>query len=105
MIARMKVDTRDIRSATQVGRNFGAVTDEVEAGLTIVVVKNNRPVGVVAPVELMDRLDAIDQREDDLRLLAVALMRSFTDTGARHEWADVAAELGIDLEDLDQDGE
>ncbi len=101
----MKVDTRDIRSATQVGRNFGAVTDEVEAGHTIVVMKNNRPVGVVAPLELMERLDAIDEREDDLRLLAVALVRSFTDTGARHDWIDVAAELGIDLDQIDDEND
>ncbi len=54
---------------------------------------------------IIEEMGAVDQREDDDRLLAVALMRSFTDSGARHEWADVAAELGIDLEDLDQDGE
>jgi len=100
---RVKVDTRDIRSATSVGRNFGAVTDEVEAGRTIVVVKNNRPVGVVAPIEVLDRLDALDEREEDLRLLAVAIVRSFTDGGERHDLADVAAELGIELDSLGDD--
>jgi len=101
-ISRMKVDTRDIRSASAVGRNFGAVTDEVEAGRTIVVVKNNRPVGVVAPVSVMERLDAIDEREEDLRLLTLALVRMQTNPEpVLHDWNDVAAELGIDLADLE----
>jgi len=97
----MQVDTRDIRSATMVGRNFGAVTDEVAAGRTIVVVKNNHPAAVVAPVQLMDRLEDLDEREDDLRLLAVALVRVGTDSGVRHDLHDVAAELGIDLDEPD----
>ncbi len=97
-ILRMKVDTRDIRSASHVGRNFGAVTDEVEAGRTIVVVKNNRPVGVVAPVSVMEQIDVLDEREEDLRLLALALVRmSAAPEPVLHDWNDVAAEFGIDL--------
>ncbi|QAY70714.1 type II toxin-antitoxin system prevent-host-death family antitoxin [Xylanimonas protaetiae] len=98
---RMKVDTRDIRSASHVGRNSGAITDEVEAGRTIVVVKNNRPVGVVAPVSVMEQIDALDEREEDLRLLAMALVRmAAAPDPVLHDWDDVAAELGIDLTDL-----
>lgn len=100
-MVRMKVDTRDIRTATQAARNFGAIVDEVESGRTILVLKNNRPVSVIAPVSLMDRLDAIEDREEDLRLLAVAITRMSTTGGPLQDLEDVAAELGIDLDELD----
>lgn len=99
-IERMKVDTRDIRSATQVARSFGAIVDEVEAGATIVVVRNNRPVSVIAPVSVMERLDEIEEREEDLRLLAVALVRAATTEGPLVDLDDLIAELGVDPPDL-----
>lgn len=95
----MKVDTRDIRAASLVARNFGQVTDEVEAGRTIIVVRNNAPVSVLAPMALLDRLDAIDEREEDLRLLSLALVRSVTRDGDLVDLGDLATELGIDLDD------
>lgn len=94
----MKVDTRDIRSASHVARNFGKVADEVEAGRTIVVMRNNAPVGVIAPVSLVERLDAVDEREEDLRLLGIALARSATSDGNLVNLDDLATELGVDLD-------
>jgi len=94
---RMKVDTRDIRAASQVARNFGSVADEVEAGRTIVVMRNNAPVGVLAPVSLIERIDAVDEREEDLRLLGIALVRMNTSEGDLVELDELAAELGVDL--------
>ncbi|MGC5166464.1 hypothetical protein [Luteimicrobium sp. DT211] len=96
----MKVDTRDLRSASWVGRNFGAVTDEVEAGRTIVVMKNNRPTSVVAPISVLESIDALDEREEDLRLLALALVRSETTSGRTFTLEETAADLGIDLDEL-----
>lgn len=98
-MSRMKVDTRDIRSASQVARNFGQIADEVDQGRTIVVMRNNVPLGVLAPVALIDRLDAVDEREEDLRLLAAALVRSATSKGEPIDLDDLAAELGVDLDD------
>ncbi len=95
----MKVDTRDMRSASQVARNFGQIADEVEAGHTIVVVRNNSALGVLAPISLVERLDTLDEREKDLRLLAIALARSATTRGDLVELRDLAAELGVDLDD------
>ena len=94
----MKVDTRDIRSASRIARNFGQVTEDLEAGRTIVILRNNAPVGVLAPVSLMDRLDEVDEREEDVRLLAAALVRSSTSTGELVALDDLAAELGVDLD-------
>jgi PHD/YefM family antitoxin component YafN of YafNO toxin-antitoxin module len=93
----MKVDTRDIRAASQVARNFGSVADEVEAGRTIVVMRNNAPVGVLAPVSLLERIDAVDEREEDLRQLGIAPVRMNTSEGDLVELDELAAELGVDL--------
>lgn len=98
---RMKVDTKNIRSASQLARNFGQATEDLEAGRTIVVMKNNTPLGVLAPLSVMDRLDAIDEREENVRLLALALVRSLTSEGPLVPLEDLLAELDIDLNDDD----
>lgn len=103
-IVRMRVETRNIRSATQAARSFGSILEEVESGDTIVVVKNNRPVAAVSSISTLERLDEIDEREEDLRLLVVALTRVETSQGPLRDWEDVAAELGIDLADV-RDGD
>jgi hypothetical protein len=59
--------------------------------------RNNTPLGVLAPVALMGRLDEIDEREENVRLLAAALVRSVTSTGDLVSLDDLAAELGVDL--------
>lgn len=50
-------------------------------------------------------MDEIDDREEDLRLLALALVRSHTSDGALRDWDEVAAELGINLTELGESGE
>jgi prevent-host-death family protein len=101
----MLVDTKDIRSATQVGRNFGASIDEVENGATIVVVRNNKPVAVLAPIELLEKMDEISEREEDMRLLALAELRMETHSGRFYTLEESAAELGIDLDALGNEDE
>jgi antitoxin (DNA-binding transcriptional repressor) of toxin-antitoxin stability system len=75
------------------------VADEVESGRTVVVMRNNTPLAVLAPVALMERLDGIDEREEDVRLLAAALVRSVTSTGDLVSLDDLAGELGGDLDE------
>lgn len=94
----MKTDTRDLVSATKAARDFSSITTHVSNGRRIVVLKNNEPAVAIVPMSDIERLDNIEEREDDMRLLAVALMRVATDSGERHSLADVAAEFGIDLE-------
>jgi len=99
----MMVDTRNIRSASVVGRNFGAITDEVaDQGTTIVVVKNNRPTVGVVPISVIDAIDSISEREEDIRLYALALVRmTLNPDPGLHDLDDVLTELGIDLGDED----
>lgn len=46
----------------------------------------------------MEELDRLDERESDLRLLALAQVRALNDNGVRHSLDDVLAELGIVLD-------
>jgi antitoxin (DNA-binding transcriptional repressor) of toxin-antitoxin stability system len=93
----MKTDTRDIVSATKAARDFSRISGEAAAGRNFVVVRNNEPTVAIVPVSQMERLDRIDELEDDVRLMSVALARIATDDGVRHSLDDVAAEFGVDL--------
>ncbi|MDR2702818.1 MAG: type II toxin-antitoxin system Phd/YefM family antitoxin [Cellulomonadaceae bacterium] len=99
----MRIAVPDIRPVSQVGRNFGAVTDEVEAGRSILVMKNNKPVAAVVPPEMLEQLDAISEREDDIALLVLSLIRVTTNHRPMHTLEDVAAEFGVSLDDLDDE--
>lgn len=94
----MKTDTRDLVSATQAARDFSALTARVSAGSRVVVLKNNAPAVAIVPMADMERLDRVEEAEEDIRMIAVALARMATDDGSRHALADVAAEFGIDLD-------
>ena len=95
----MKTDTRNIVSATAVTRDFSRISAEAANGRVFVVMRNNEPTVAIVPVSQMERLDRIDELEDDMRLLSVALARMGTDDGVRHSLDDVAAEFGVDLDD------
>ena len=98
----MKTDTRDMVSATTATRDFARISAEAAEGRTFVVVRNNEPIVAIVPISQMERLDRIDELEDDMRLVSVALARMGTDDGVRHSLDDVAAEFGVDLDvDLD----
>ncbi len=50
----------------------------------------------------MDRLQRIDELEDDLRLLSIALVRAAADSGRRCDLDDVLTQVGIDANSLDE---
>lgn len=96
----MHIDTNDLISVTDAS-NAGVsklVTEALE-GKTRVVMKNNRPAAVITSVEQFERLQQLDDIEQDLRLLMISTARLVTDTGERHSIEDVAAEFGVDLDE------
>lgn len=95
----MKTDTRDLISATTAARDFSRIATEASEGRRFVVLKNNEPAVAIVSVADMERLDRVDEIEDEMRMIAVALARIATDDGARFSVEEVAAELGIDLRD------
>lgn len=54
-------------------------------------------------MESVERLSRLDELEDDLRLLSVALARTVVGDGRRHTLDDVAADFGVDLDGEDED--
>lgn len=101
----MRVDTNNIISVTEASKNVSHLISEAEDGRTYVVVRHNRPAAVIMGVQEVERLQALDDAAEDLRLLALSLVRTMTDDGHRHDLEDVIKDLGIDVDDEDDDEE
>jgi antitoxin (DNA-binding transcriptional repressor) of toxin-antitoxin stability system len=100
----MNIDTNDLINVTEIAkRGVSAVINEVAGGRHFVVLNNSRPVAAIVDISTMERLQKLDEREEDLRLLAVASARMATDSGRRTSLRDVAAQLGVDLDSLGED--
>lgn len=102
----MNVDTRDLISVSDASnKGVSRLVQDAAEGRTQVVLKNSRPVAAIVGIDAVERLERLDDLEDDLRLLSVALARTITDGGRRHSLENVAAEMGVDLDALDDDEE
>ncbi|MDR0284309.1 MAG: type II toxin-antitoxin system Phd/YefM family antitoxin [Propionibacteriaceae bacterium] len=95
----MLTDTRDLVSVTEASRAFSRLTQEVADGRTVVVLKNNEPAMAMVPMDVVEGLTKVGERESDVRLLALALARTFTDDGVRYDLDSVLAEAGVTQED------
>jgi PHD/YefM family antitoxin component YafN of YafNO toxin-antitoxin module len=100
----MKVDTNDMVSVSEANtRGLSWLINEAGSGRNLVVVRNNAPAAVVVGPQVMERLQHVDEIEEDLRLWALTLTRIATDTGERFDLRDVAAKLGVDLDGDDDE--
>jgi len=97
----MKIDTRDLISITDAS-NLGVskLVANAEHGRPQVLVRHNKAVAAVVDIDSIERLQRLDELEDDLRLLSIALVRATADSGRRHDLDDVLREAGIDPDDL-----
>jgi prevent-host-death family protein len=100
----MKVDTRDTVSVSEANaKGVSKLISDAETGRPQVVLRNGKAVAAIVDIDRMDRLQRLDELEDDLRLLSIALIRSAADSGRRYALDDVLAEAGIDPDDLNDD--
>jgi len=99
----MNVNTDDLVSVTEANSSLSRLLNEAHQGRTKLVMRNNKPFAAIVSPEAAARLQRLDELEEDLRLLGLALVRAVTDDGVRHSLDDVAAEFGIDLAELDED--
>jgi hypothetical protein len=53
----------------------------------------------------IEKLERLQRMEEDVKLLAMAVVRASTDTGERVSLRDAAARFDIDLDDLDDEEE
>lgn len=96
----MKLDTNDMISVTDASRfGLSRLVKDASEGRERVVVSNNHPRAAIVSMDTVERLRNIDEIEDDVKLLSLALARTLTDSGRRHSLDDVIEELGVDLED------
>lgn len=99
----MNIDTRDMISVSEASaRGVSKLVTDAENGRPQVLLRNSKAVAVVVNIDCMDRLQRIDELEDDLRLLSIALVRVAADSGRRYDLDDVLAEVGIDPDSLDE---
>lgn len=94
----MQIDTDDMVTATEMNRNASRYLTEISDGNRnmFVVMKDNVPTACIVGLERMKQLQQLEEREQDLKLLALSLVRVATDTGERHDLDDIIAELGIE---------
>ena len=71
----MLVDIKNMVSVTDVSQSASRYVTAAEAGETYVVMRRNQPAAVLTSPDRAARLDRVEEMEDDLRLLTVALVR------------------------------
>lgn len=97
----MHIDTEDLISIGRISdAGLSRLVSDAEHGRTKVILRHNKPVAAIVDIETMNRLQDLEAREEELRDIAVALARTATDTGARTSLDKLAADLGVNLEDL-----
>lgn len=100
----MKINTDDLISVSEVSRQgVSKLVAEANAGREFVLMRNNKPAAVIVGIDKFERLQRIEEFEEDIKLLAMAVVRSTTDTGERVSLEAAAARFGIDLDELRDD--
>jgi prevent-host-death family protein len=98
----MKIDEREMISATDAARNPSQLFRAAAKGRRFVIITNNSPTAAVVSIELYRELADLQEREEDLRLMALTLSRLATDRGRRHDLRDVIAEFGYTDDEIDE---
>ena len=97
----MNTDTDDLISIGKISEEgLSKIVTEAERGRRKVILRRNKPVAVIVDIPTMNRLQELDEREEELRDFAAALARVATDTGARISLDELAARMGVDLDSL-----
>lgn len=100
----MNINTGDLISVTDASKGgVSKLVTDAENGRPQVLVRNNKAVAAVVSLAQLDRLQRVDELEDDVRLLSIALARAAADSGRRYELDDVIKELGFESSELEGD--
>jgi mRNA-degrading endonuclease RelE of RelBE toxin-antitoxin system len=97
----MLVDTGSLLSISEANaRGVSRLAGEAESGHDTVLLRNSKPIAAVVGMERMARLQELEDLEDDLRLMALTLARTVTDSGNRTSFDKVLAHFGLERDDL-----
>jgi hypothetical protein len=81
-------------------KGLSKIVSDAEGGHEWVLLRNSKPVAAVVGMGKLERLQQLEDVEDDLRLMALALARTVTDNGNRTSFGKVLAHFGLDEDDL-----
>jgi prevent-host-death family protein len=97
----VRINVEDLISVTEANRQgVSKLVNEASSGRELVLIKNNKPAAVIVGIDKLERLQRLESLEEDIKLLAMAVVRAATDTGERVPLVDAAARFGIDLNEL-----
>lgn len=88
----MLIDHRDVVGVTELANSSSRLVSEAAAGRDVVIAKNNKMVAVLVGI---DRIQELEDREENLALLALAITRMATDSGNRTDLDDFINELNL----------
>jgi len=95
----MAVQLRDLISVSEANTvGISGLVQDAEQGRTRIILRHSKPAAAIVSIAKLERMDEI---EEDLLLLVAAFARTVADNGQRHSLEDVAAELGVDLDEPD----
>lgn len=86
------IDHRNVVGATEFANGSSRWMKVAEDGRDVIIAKNNKPTAALVGI---DRLQELEDREENIALLALALVRTATDSGTRTSLDDFIAELGL----------
>ena len=93
-----RIDTANLLSITDANRlGISQLVHRAEQGLEPVLLRNNKP---VAAVMSMERLEELQQLEEDLLDISLTTARMLTTEATRHTLDDVLNQFGYTREQL-----
>lgn len=93
-----RVDTADLISISDASKlGISALVREAEAGHEQVLLRNNKPVAAVVSIE---RLERLQQLEDDLLDISLTAARMMTTGARRHSLQEILDKFGYSREQL-----
>lgn len=93
----MLVDTDRMLTVTEVGKNVSSVISDAAKGNDYYVTKNGKPVAAVVSFGKLEHLETL---ESDLRSIAIALVRTMSDSGNRTSFDSALSRYGLTEDDL-----
>lgn len=101
-MANMMIDHRDVVGVTELSNSSSRLVAAAADGRDFIISKNNRPTAALVGIA---RLQELEDREENLALLALALTRLLTDSGGRTELRTFIDQLGLTDQVTAYDGE
>ncbi len=96
----MRMDSEDMVPVGDASdQGVSKLVSRASEGRPVVLTKHGNPAAAVVNLEIMECLQHIEELEEDMRLRSLAWVRAFTDSGKHYTPEELAAQLGVDLDE------